>query len=87
MACAYLFSDEKTEHQDVLSQKIELFLKVDVKIFVLFYDSVVVKVWRYCLLYWGGNASKGGLGAGGMYCERSWKHNRLVTAGLWICVY
>ena len=32
---------------------------VDVKILALFYDSVVESVWRYCLLCWGGNASKG----------------------------
>ena len=35
------------------------FFKVDVKILALFYDSVVESVWRYCLLCWGGNASKG----------------------------
>ena len=29
------------------------------KIFALFYDSVVRSVWRYCLLCLGGNVSKG----------------------------
>ena len=35
------------------------FFNVDVKILALFYDSVVESVWRYCLLCWGGNVSKG----------------------------
>ena len=35
------------------------FFNVDVKIFALFYDSVVESVWRYCLVCWGGNVSKG----------------------------
>ena len=35
------------------------FFRVDAKILALFYDSVVESVWRYCLLCWGGNVSKG----------------------------
>ena len=35
------------------------FFNVDVKFLALFYDSVVKSVWRYCLLCWGGNVSKG----------------------------
>ena len=35
------------------------YFNVDVKILALFYDSVVESVWRYCLLCWGGNVSKG----------------------------
>ena len=35
------------------------FFNVDVKILALFYDSVVESVWRYCLVCWGGNVSKG----------------------------
>ena len=30
---------------------------------------------------------KRGSRMGGMYCERSWKENRCVVAGLWICAY
>ena len=35
------------------------FFNVDVKTLALFYDPVVESVWRYCLLCWGGNVSKG----------------------------
>ena len=35
------------------------FFNVDVKILALFYDLVVESVWRYYLLCWGGNVSKG----------------------------
>ena len=35
------------------------FFKVDLLILALFNDSVVKSVWKYCLLCWGGNASKG----------------------------
>ena len=35
------------------------FFNEDVKIVALFYDSVVGSVWRYCLVCWGGNVSKG----------------------------
>ena len=35
------------------------FFNVDVKILAMFYDSVVESVWRYCLVCWGRNVSKG----------------------------